>query len=446
MRTMAAKIVVCLAVGLAGCVNQQKEVALYRTVLDEGMPATRPVTQTLSLAQALTLANAYYEELEKSGESYVQALIERDRAAWSFLPTVNGTEKYSWQNDPMKGSGHDASSLSVGGSMNLFNGFSDVATLKAAGLTAQQQRLVMLNLRESVFVDIGDVYYQILAAERSRDVLERTIASEQEQLRDSIVRRDQGLATELTVAQNRSQLASTQASLQTALQQIQEGRATLAFLIGQKNVSAALNDDLAAPRELSPMTNLYASGLQHRQDLQAAGFGVDAARQNVRSAVGQYYPSVSVNMEKVLASDPATTNGNLASILSVNVPIFSAGQIEASVRNAWSQYRQVALEQARLKRLVWKDLDIATGKLKSNQLRLVDLQASVDAAAESLRLAEASQRLGKASNLDRLTAQVKLLEAELELTREQIDQKTNYLSLLRSQGLLAEAVKTGQIQ
>ncbi len=436
-----------LAIGLAGCVNQQKDVALYRAVLDQGMPATRPIApaKKLSLAEALTQANTYYEELSKTGETYVQALIERDRVAWSFLPTVNAAAQDAWQSQPARGASHYSWSTQVGGSVNLFRGFQDVASLKAAGLTAQQQEQVLLDVRESIFLNIGTTYYGVLSSERSRDVLLRTIASEEEALRDSIVRRDQGIATELTVSQNRALLANTRASLTQVEQAIRQGRSTLAFLIGQKDLACPLQDELPAPAALTPMDDLYAKGLEHRQDYQAAALALQAARQEVRRAVGQYYPSVSLNVERLLASNPDNLGSDLTSVLSVNLPIFSAGQIEAAVRTAWSRYRQFALEESRIKRLVWKDLDIAVGKLDSNAHRLVDLQASVDASRESLRLAQASQRLGNASNLDRLTAEVSVLQAELELTREQIDQKINILSLWRSQGILADAVKTKQV-
>ena len=75
-----------------GCVNQQKEVSLYRRVLEkEGSPQVPalPQEKPLTLRQALLLANQHNERLASSGEDYLQAIIDKDRAFAGFLPTVS---------------------------------------------------------------------------------------------------------------------------------------------------------------------------------------------------------------------------------------------------------------------------------------------------------------------------------------------------------------------
>ena len=75
-----------------GCVNQQKEVSLYRRVLEkEGSPQVPalPQEKPLTLRQALLLANQHNERLASSGEDYLQAIVDKDRAFAGFLPTVS---------------------------------------------------------------------------------------------------------------------------------------------------------------------------------------------------------------------------------------------------------------------------------------------------------------------------------------------------------------------
>ena len=93
----------------AGCaVDQKKEVAKYRGVLNEGVGNEQApdfqVGQPLSLREALLLANERNENLGLSGEEYVQALIDKDRAAAAFLPTISLTPTYFIQ-DPSKSTG-----------------------------------------------------------------------------------------------------------------------------------------------------------------------------------------------------------------------------------------------------------------------------------------------------------------------------------------------------
>src|SRR5690242_3491175 len=82
----------------AGCkVNEDKEVAKYREVVDG--PTSRPVEFTagdpLPLETALSLATTNNERIGIGGENYLQALIDKDRAAASFLPTVSLIPSYS---------------------------------------------------------------------------------------------------------------------------------------------------------------------------------------------------------------------------------------------------------------------------------------------------------------------------------------------------------------
>ncbi len=81
----------------SGCVDQQKEVQVYRDVLGDPAatrPASAPAEEPLSLRQALRMANRHNEQLSLSGEDYLQALIDKDRAFAGFLPTVNLSPSY----------------------------------------------------------------------------------------------------------------------------------------------------------------------------------------------------------------------------------------------------------------------------------------------------------------------------------------------------------------
>lgn len=432
----------------AGCrVDQEKEIATYRRVLDGPNPTTLPAIADdapLKLIDALRLANAHNEQLAIRGEDYLQALIDKRRAAGAFLPTITLGGRHSIQDadgtlDLDDGrfdfdDTRDSTSASIGGSMNVFNGFGDVARLRGAGASVEQLRQQVIDQQAEVLLNVAQTYYGVMQSERSVQVLRGTIALQEERVRDTQARVRLGIARPLDSAQSQADLATTRAALVQAINNVETGRATLAFLIGQSAVTGPLSDEFSVAADVAAIDQWHALAVERRADLLAAQNQSQAARFRVDAAFSQYYPSVSIDLDQLLYADPESSDW-MASI-NANLPIFSAHQIESDVRAAWSTYRQSALNERSIERQVVQDVRIAFSDLKTSLQRIDDLDAAVVAAREALRLADESYRLGNATNLERLDAQDTLLNAELQLVREQFGQKSNYLALLRAAGML----------
>src|SRR5687768_13113279 len=86
-----AGLLALFPLALPGCaVDEAEEVAIYRSVLDANVrEASYAPGGPLTLETALLLANAHNERIAISGENYLQALIDKDRAAAAFFPTVS---------------------------------------------------------------------------------------------------------------------------------------------------------------------------------------------------------------------------------------------------------------------------------------------------------------------------------------------------------------------
>src|SRR5690349_1601869 len=94
--SVAAFALGSLLIALPACtVNQKQEVATYRTLLDQDAPRERVETlameEPLTLQHALYLANQNDEQLSIRGESYLQSLIARAKAASGFLPNISAS-------------------------------------------------------------------------------------------------------------------------------------------------------------------------------------------------------------------------------------------------------------------------------------------------------------------------------------------------------------------
>ena len=444
---------------LAGCgVDQKKEIGRYRRVLDgtaAGLAVDYQPGETLSLQRALLLANRDNERLAIEGENYLQALIEKDRAAASFLPTVGLEPSYTVADRADTGSGGAVGTIGgfrivgqtlqrfeapVVSRLNVFNGFGDVARLRGARAEAERRRLLLLDQQALILLDVAQVFFQVLRSERQVSVLETSLAVQEERVRDVAARQQAGLARPLDVSQTRSQLAATRVALVSARSDVINGRTTLATLVGVPRVDGPLattfGDELSPDAPLPPLESFEARALEEREDVVAARAAVRAAEQGVHEAFSQYYPSITLNLTGFLYRENYADASKWTAVLNANIPVFTAGQIEADVRRAWSELRQAALFESLARREALQGVRLAYENVAASRQRLGDLGTQVGAAREALEQAEGSYVVGLATNLERLTAQRVLLDAELQLASEGFDHALLRLDLTRFTGRL----------
>jgi outer membrane protein len=466
--------VALLALAVTGCkVNQKKEVQRYRDVLDSTVPRVPAYTEDepLSLPRAMALANQNNEQLGLRGEDYVQALIQKNRVAADFLPTVSFQPNFTIE---QRATGNAATSTGPGGSgisgnnantsnsggggfrdvgntsqrleasvvgnINLYRGGADVANLEAARANIAQRRELLLDLQATVLLNVAEVYYQVLRSERSVDVLRNTLKLQEARLADVQQQFNNGLAIRLSVEQTRAQVDATRVQLVQAESDVRNGRSTLSLLVGVPSVKGKLTDEVVAPDRRDPEEAYEREAAETRQDLRAAHAGIVAARKGVDVAFAQYYPSVSLNVSGFLYREFFSDASKWNAILAANLPIFSAGIIESDVRAAWSRLRQAALNESLVRRQVLHDVQTAYENLETAERRIKELEDQVKASEESLRQAQNAFKNSLAINLDVLVSQDQLLNSELQLTSARFDRTILYLDLLRAVGRLPQTI------
>jgi outer membrane protein TolC len=423
-----------------GCIEQDKEVAIYRNVLDGNHKAPEfdfKPGEPLSLEAALLLTNRSSEQLGIDGETYVQSEIAKEQAFSAFLPTISLAPVMNWSNAKSPIPGTDRRQYSVttplNARYNLFNGFQDVANLRSVNYTADQRRALLLDLQQTVLLDTATTYYQVLSAEQTVLVLTNSVSVQEERVRDARGRMTAGLAKQLDVAQSEAQLSSTRAQLISAENTRKTSRQLLAYLTSAPVQESALTDQRQVPNDRWTNEQAVEIAERTRQDAMAAEAAIEAARQNVQAAIGQWYPSVTLDLNYILQHmGPGVALWTSA--LQANIPIFTAGQIHASVRTAWSKLRSAWLAQQQTRRLIAEQVRVAYENVRDSKRRIAELRVEVAASADALVQAESLYKAGLGTNLDRIAAQDALLSAQLSLTTEEYNYKVFYLNLLRAMG------------
>ena len=443
-----AAIVALLAGGCA--VDQKKEVQAYRQVLDSPKPpafAYHP-GEPLTLEGAMLLANYHDEALAQSGEDYLQALIDRERQFAAFLPQISLQPSYNWIDKRSSGGGAGAGMTNLAGShqgqfsnpvvasYNVFNGFQDLSNVRRAGYTSQQREMLLLDLQQTTMLNLAQAYYAVITNERSVQVLLNSVSVQNAAVADMQGRERAGVARPLDVAQTEATASAARVQLIQAQNNVRTGRLLLAFLTAAPVQDAPLVDRLPVPSELPPVDQAVDLALRDRQDVRAGEAAIEAARQSLQAAIGQYYPSLSINLDYFLHRDAFPTLSVWEGALNLNVPIFTAGLIHANVRTAWSVLRQAWLTDQHNRRQVAEQVRAAYENVAGSRLRINELRIEVKASREALEESQFSYNAGLATNLDVLTATNTLLSSQLSLVTERLNFKLFYLQLLRAEGLL----------
>jgi outer membrane protein TolC len=436
-------LLVAAAASSSGCVPREStEIAFYRSVLDSGLDVRlpEPPYEKIGVADVMALASRGNESLAIEGENYLQSIIDRRRAAAAFLPTISLAPSYQWR-DASSNSSPDEGALNTPLRMDAaVSPVRDVAVLRQAGSTIEERRALLLDFQDSLLLDTARTHLDVILAERAVEVLENSLEVQEERVDDARVRLDAGIIGPLDVSLSESQAAQTAATLIQAKARVRTGRSVLELLAAAPLTETPLVDDLALPPTLPALDAALAEADKRRQDLLAAERAIEAAAHRVRSAYGQYFPSVTLNLQYFLQRDSDPTNLHWSSLIQASLPLFSAGLIEADVRESLSLLRQAKLDYSLTKREVRRDIEVAMTNLGAAFDRVEQGRVQVRSAGDALEQAEGLYKAGLSTNLERLAAQDRLLNAQLELVTAELDTKVFYLDLRRTTGTLHELI------
>jgi len=205
-------LVLCAVCTPLGCTPREStEVAVYRSVLDAGLDPSMLIEQdaAVDVTDSMALANAGNESLAIAGETYLQSIIDRRRAAATFLPTIALAPSYS-RNDDEGSSSRDSTGFDTPVAVGMaVSPVRDVAVLRSSGATIEERRAQLLDFQDTLLLDVARTHYSVILAERAVDVLENSLRVQEERVNEARVRLDAGLIGPLDVSLSEAQAAQT---------------------------------------------------------------------------------------------------------------------------------------------------------------------------------------------------------------------------------------------
>jgi multidrug efflux system outer membrane protein len=316
-------------------------------------------------------------------------------------------------------------------------------------LTARKQSAIsrLLATREMrhgitsmIVYNIADNYYELLGLDQRRQVLVENIELQELALELVRIQKAGGKVNQLAVDQFESQLLHTKTLLVQVNQEILLTEARLNHVIGQYPQPIGR----AAIEDYDTLPNLFAGNpdqlIFNRPDLRQSEFHVAAANADVKAARAAFYPSLALTGAAGLSSLKLTKLFDVPGSFAYNIgagltaPILQRKQIKALYSQAKTN-QSIALNE--YQRTLLNAYYEVYGVL-NNCYNLNEQVALKQKEAEVQRRAFTSSNdlfsVGYATYLEVITAQRRLLEAELELSDLKRKQLKSIALLYRALG------------
>ena len=396
------------------------------------------------LQQLIQTALANNRDLRTSAlniESY-QAQYRIQRSA--LFPSINGEGVGSKQRTLSGGNYVTAEtySASVGVTAYELDFFGRVRSLKDKAL---EQYLAMeatyRSNRISLVAEVTTAYLSWLADRELLIVTKDTKKIEEESFHLIEQRTREGLATQLDLAQARTSLETAKANLAKYNRQVAQDLNNLTLLLGTSlPASLAEKNSMGEQIALSAVPpQLSSQVLLQRPDIMAAEHQLKGAHAQIGAARAAFFPSIrlTANAGKISGDLSDLFDGNSGSWLfspSVNLPIFTAGRLEAELDVAKISKDISVAQYEKAIQTAFREVADALVASETYREQLVAQKANLMANQEYYVLAKDRYLQGVDSFLTLLDAQRSLYSARQNYLNLQLAQQVNQVAVYKVLG------------
>src|SRR5450759_1934188 len=279
----------------------------------------------------------------------------------------------------------------------------DVVSLSLAGLTTQ-------------------TYFSLRSLDAQIAATSETLTTREEYLRVVQRRVDGGLASGLDLAQARGARSDAAAQLKDLVRQRALAEHLLGTLTGRLDLKRSSGNLAQLPVPPVPPTGLPSILLERRPDIRQAEENLVAANAQIGVAKAALLPRISLTGdfggESAALSTLVQSGARIWSIgFALAQPIFTAGRLSAEVDATTARQKQAVAGYQQSIQTAFREVSDALVNVSQTAAAEIDLQSSVDAAQDALRLSSERYEAGYSAYLSVLDAQRTLNTSQLALIR-----------------------------
>jgi multidrug efflux system outer membrane protein len=290
--------------------------------------------------------------------------------------------------------------------------------------------------------EVARAYIDLRGAQRRSTVLEESLETARQLFDLTRERRQAGMGNDLDVANAGAQRTSTEALQPPVRARITQDINRLSFLLALD--PAALAGELTGTAPLPPLPPEVPIGLpgdlvRRRPDIRAAEARLHAATARIGVATADMFPRLTLNAAVGFQAEHSGDLGRWASRFfsfgpQLDLPIFSGGRRQATVRLQDATAREAAVAYARTVLAAVHEVENALVAFRSEQSRRTSLDATAAQNRDALDLARQRYVSGVSSFLEVLDAERNRQQTELALTDSAMAGSIDLVALYKALG------------
>ena len=386
----------------------------------------------LSLEECLTLARQRNPVVRAARERTREMVADYEAARAKFFPRLTLLSYYE-RVDPDRLSPGGAASTqrlfaregltSLTGKQLLFDGLKTYYNTKAATLAEKAQQQEVARTGDEVAYQVTEAFYRLLEAKATEQVAHTALKERQTFLEITEAFFKAGKVTRVDAFKSRSQVLEAEQGLVEAVNAQKLAKEILARTLGLEE-KGSLDIRGQLPQQFTPagdFESLWNRLKEANPELKALKLELAQSQALIKAAKGGYLPEVSLQgAAGVRHRDVGGTKQEYLGGVFMEFPFFEGGLTRAQVGKAASQYRQLLEKQRERQDALRVDLMNGWKEVENARQGVLASRQNVEASEEAYQSALALYRVGKATGLDVLTAELELTRARLSLIHYQV--------------------------
>lgn len=432
------------AIGLAGC-NLMPDFELKTgEVPDHWRNADNPVAESAidarwwqafgsqELNRLVDEALQYNNDLAAAAQRIEQARAQATIAGADLWPTLGANANFTGNHNEQGETQRKTGTVTMAYEVDLWGanrGKRDAGQARFLSEVFARDALQLV-----VMADVSRAYFDLLATAERKRIAEAFLQNVDDVMAIVESRFQVGAVSALDVAQQRTELSNARANVDLLTQQRILAENTLAILLGRSpadfNVKGERFFDLAMPVVASQQPLKL---LQRRPDLRQAEMTLQAANLDVGIALAQFFPSLKINLDTVLAN-PQPAGVALAMAAGLAQPLFQGGRLEGGLASAKARNAELLERYQQTLITAFKEVEDAATVRNHSTRRLQALGEAVARAREAYDIAREQYRVGAIDYQTLLNTQRSLLGAETAEVQARLDVLQALVQLYKALG------------